>query len=275
MPRNSGIALVGALWALVLLALIAAGATASVGTEARLAARLTAGALAEAAAEGGVSLGLFALATAPGHARWAADGRLHEVTVGAASVRVELNDESGRVDLNYAEAPTLRRLLEAAGVPQGLVNPLVDGIVRAREAAPFAVTRELLRVPGMTPELHRALQPAITVHARQPGVLPEAAGRLALLAAGVERDDVERYLAARARARARGEPPPAPPKGAPGALARNGNATFSVHAQARLPDGATAHAAAVVDVRRPRRRAPFLVLEWSREGPDLFAARSP
>ena len=259
MPNRSqsGIALIGVLWVLALLSIAAAGAAASLRHEMRTAGYLKEAARAYAAAQAGVHLGLLALTGSGAGERWPADGTVHEIPLEGATVRFTISDESGKLDLNHAPA------LALAGV---LGSEAIAAAVAA--ARPFTSVDELMRVPGVAPALHRRVKPALTVHARQPGVLPHAASREVLLAMpGIDAAEVDRYLAAKDRGRAE------PPRADAGAFARNGSATFCVHAQALLPGGATAHAAAVVDVRRPQREAPFLVLDWRRDGPELFPAR--
>jgi general secretion pathway protein K len=269
MRGSRGVALVGVLLMVALLAALTVAAMAQLRADARLVANMLSLASAHHAAEAGVQRGLYELAAPRSDAAWPADGTAQELGFGEATVRVTLSDEASRIDLNLAPEVLLERLVErAAGAAAS--RTLAEQIVARREATPFQSVEELAELPGMRAALYHALRPALTVHSRQPGIIAEAASRQVLLAIpGADEADVERYLALRERQRAAGLPPP-PPPGEREYFARNGNATFDVHAEARLPNGLRSHVAATVDLRRPGWRAPFRVIEWRHEGPELF-----
>lgn len=259
--RPCGIALIGTLWVLVLLVLIATGSATALRNEARLARNLLAAAQARLAAEAGVQLALLNLAAPLAAPRWSADGTVHELRFGEATVRVALEDEAGKIDLNEAPPAVLRNLLGAAAAAQ---------VVERRSRQPFALVEELGGLPGVPPTLYPQVRWALTVHSRQPRIIAEAASRQVLAAIpGVDERELDRYLALRARQRAAGLPPPAPPVD-PRYLTRNGSATIGVRAEARLPGGATGRLAAVVDLRQPGFDRPFRLLDWRRESEALF-----
>jgi general secretion pathway protein K len=269
MRRSRGVALIGVLLMVALLAALTVAAMAQLRADAHLVANMISLATAHHAAEAGVQRGLYELAAPRTDAAWPADGTAQELGFGEATVRVTLSDEASRIDLNLAPEVLLERLVErAAGAAAS--RTLAEQIVARRQAAPFQSVEELAELPGMHAALYRELRPALTVHSRQPGIIAEAASRQVLLAVpGADEADVERYLALRERHRAAGLAPP-PPPGEREYFARNGNATFDVHAEARLPNGLRSHVAATVDLRRPGWRAPFRVIEWRHEGPELF-----
>lgn len=257
----AGIALIGTLWVVVLLVLVAAATARALRDETRLARNLLAAAQARAAAQAGAELALFHLGTPQARLRWAADGTPRELRVGEAAVRVVVEDESGKVDLNQAAPALLEGLLGAEAAAQ---------VVQRRLRAPFVEVAELAALPGVAPALYARVRGALTVHSQQPRVVAEAASREVLLAIpGADARDVERYLELRAAQRAAGLEPPAPP-GDPRYLTRNGSATIGLRVRARLPGGETAQVAAVVDLRRPGFDRPFRLLDWRRESEARF-----
>ena len=121
----------------------------------------------------------------------------------ARNLTISVEDENGKIPLNFVSASELRRLFELGGAdPQqinGLVQALVDlrgdprplgsgptpGIapLDARIAAqrgPLSSVDELELLPGMTPALYARIAPAVTVHAATLAFDPRTASALAL-----------------------------------------------------------------------------------------------
>lgn len=260
--KPAGVALLSVLIVVALLAVLATAAAARVRSETRLAANLLAAAQARSAAEAGIQLALYRLAEGSAETRWQADGAVHELRLGEARVRVALEDEAGKLDLNLAPQRVLENLLSAE---------LAERIVERRKDAPFESVDEVQAIPGMRAERFRQARRALTVHSRQPGVLAEAASRQVLLAIpGTDAREVDGYIEQRARHREAGLEPPPPPASERRYLVRNGSATIGIHAHARLPGGAAAQVTATIDLRRPGGNTPFRILDWRPEGEDLF-----
>lgn len=258
----TGVALISVLAVIALLAVLASATAVRVRSELQLTANLVAAAQARSAAEAGVQLALYRLAEGSGQPRWQADGAVHELRLEEARIRLALEDEAGKVDLNHAPQPVLANLLSAE---------LAERIVERRKEAAFETLDALQQIPGMRPELFRAMRPALTVHSRQPGVLAAAASRQVLLAIpGADVREIDGYIEQRARNRQAGLEPPPPPSTERGYLVRNGNATISIHAHARLPGGIAGQLTAIVDLRRPEIGAPFRILDWRYDGEALF-----
>ena len=293
---NRGIALISVLWVVALLAVVAGGMSAGMQNEARLARNLIASAQARHAAEGGVQLALLALLNGAGRSAWQPDGSAHERVVGDAIVRITMIDEAGKIDLNAAQDGLLDGLLKTAELEDWERHSIVDAILDWRDADSFIRlngaedgdylaadkpygtkdTRfdsvdELQLVLGVAPELYRKIKPALTVYSRQPGVNPAAASRQVLLAIpGMDVETVERYIALREQNRENGLPPPPPRIIDRQYIARRRARTYSIHAQARVQNGVTAHVTATVDLRGRDPTAPFTVLSWRQEGDELF-----
>jgi general secretion pathway protein K len=293
---NRGIALISVLWVVALLAVVAGGMSAAMQDETRLVRNLLASAQARHAAEGGVQLALLALASNTGQPSWQADGAPRELAIGDAAVRVTVIDEAGKIDLNAAQDGLLDGLLKTAELEDWQRRSIVDAILDWRDTdnltrlngaedddylsadkpygtkdTRFDSVDELYLVLGVSPALYRKIKSALTVYSGQPGVNPAAASRQVLLAIpGMDADTVETYMALRQQHREAGLAPPPPPLTNRQYIARGRARTYSIHAQARVHNGVTAHITATVDRRGRDLTAPFTVLSWRQEGDELF-----
>jgi general secretion pathway protein K len=184
-----GIALVAVLWVVAILALVAAVFMREARTEIALTRNLAEEAKAEALAEAGVNRAILVLLGLDETIPWRIDGTAFAFDYGGGTVRVSLQDEGGKIDLNRAGDAVLQGLFTSVGVGQDAAQHLVDAIADFRDAdglrhlngaedaeyakaglpydakdAPFAATEELLQVFGMTPELYARVAPYVTVY---------------------------------------------------------------------------------------------------------------
>jgi general secretion pathway protein K len=263
--RESGVALVLVMWAAVLLAVIAGAFIEERRSEAMVVSNSISMARAAAAADAGVQRALldaFRGDTAPD--AWKRDGQPHDWVFDNIPVRVEMRDESGKIDINTASDPLLRGMLLSVGVPDDEAIRLVDAILDWRDPdtlkrpngaeepeyraagldyrptnAPFEAIEELQLVLGMKPGIYRRLTSMITVYSRQTGVNPTVAARDVLMAIpGVTPELVDDYLRRRADA----------------------SMVTDVRAEARLEDGTYFAREAVALLRSvPRRPVSFMV----------------
>jgi general secretion pathway protein K len=186
--RSGGFALLVVLWTLVLIAFIVAHLTASGRTEMRIAGNLVADAVTEAAADGAIAAAIFnQLDTNPGQ-RWPLNGEPHELVIGNSRVKVQLEDEAGRVNPSAASPALLEALLRATGsdpesarrlaaaiggwVGSELAKPSQHALLAEYRAAgldygppgePLQTIDELGRVLGMTPAVLAAIRPHLTL----------------------------------------------------------------------------------------------------------------
>jgi general secretion pathway protein K len=156
--------------------------------------------------------------------RWRVDGVSQEFTFDGAKVRVAIQDELGRIDLNRADGALLIGLLQSVGIDSLSANRLVDKILDWRDSSglkrlngatsqdyraaglaygprngPFQSVDELKLVMDMTPELFRRVEPALTVYSGRQFIDPQFAPREALLALPtVNADAAASLIAARA-----------------------------------------------------------------------------
>lgn len=200
MPRDRrGAALVLVLWLIVVLSVIAAGVLTSTRTELRLAANLRDRAVARYAAESGQVAAEGPVTAAVALWRQPADrarlldhladtlAALREVTLGQGRFGVTVVDLNTRIDLNWADGPTLTGLFSqftTARRAEALAAAVQDwrdlddepveggaeaadyaraGLSRRPRNAPFRQTSELRLVLGMSDSLYYAVTPFVTV----------------------------------------------------------------------------------------------------------------
>jgi general secretion pathway protein K len=164
--------------------------------------------------------------------RWRVDGVAQEFSFGEAKVRVAIQDELGRIDLNRADGALLTGLFQSVGLDSLSANRLVDKILDWRDSnglkhlngataqdyrdagstyrprnGPFQSVDELKLVMDMTPELFRRVEPALTVYSGRQFIDPQFAPREALLALPTMNADVAASLIATRANQATGSRP--------------------------------------------------------------------
>lgn len=290
--RQRGVALVLVMWVGVILTVVASSFILERRTETMVVMNSVALARAEAAANAGVSRAILeAYRTDNPPERWKRDGTPYEWQYNGVPLRVEMRDESAKIDINTASEALLRGLLLSTGLADEEATRLLDAIIDWRDAdslkrpsgaeesdyraaglayrpgnAPFQATEELQLVLGMRPELFRRLAPSITVYSRQPGVNPQVASREVLLAIpGINTEVVDEYIARREAARAAGEAIPALPQA--GAFAAGISPVMNVRSTAR-PDDGVVFVREAVALLRPVPRRPVTYVSWREVAAD-------
>jgi len=293
--RERGVALVLVMWVAVLLTVIASSFIVERRTEALVVGNSISIARAEAIADAGIARAIFEMyRTDNSPDAWKRDGTVQNWTFDEVPVKVEIRDESAKIDINTAADALLRGLFLSLGMADDEASKIVDAILDWRDPdslrrpngaeepeyraagldykpanAPFQAIEELQLVLGMRPEIYRRIAPSITVFSRQPGVNPQLASRAVLLALpGVTSDMVDEYLVRREAARAAGQPLPLFPQA--GAYSASYTVIASVRAEARLDDGTVFAREAVVLLRpTPRRVATYVAWRESTAAPEL------
>jgi len=260
--RQGGVALVIVLWVSVLLTVIASSFIVERRTEFLIVHNSASLAKAEAAADAAVMAAVIQLyRTDNAKDKWNKDGTVHDWSFEGVPVRVEIRDESAKIDINTAADPLLRGLLVSSGLQEDEATRLLDAILDWRDAdslkrpqgaeeddyraaglsykpanAPFQAIEELQLVLGMRPEIYRRIAPSITVFSRQVGINVHLASRAVLMAIpGATAEGVDDYIAQREAARAAGQP--LPPFPLAGALAAGTSMIATIRAEARTEDG--------------------------------------
>lgn len=290
---DAGIALVTVLWMLTLLTTVAMGLSMHVRSEAKLARNLLSAKQARYAAEGGVQLAIGQLLRP--QREWQGDGAVHELRIGDADIRIAVQDEAGKIDLNLAMPETLGNLFAAIGVESphrdGLVDEILDwrdpdslrrlhgaedneylhaGRKHGAKDGKFDSVDELQMLLSMTPLIFEQIRHSVTVYSRQTGINPGVASAEVLRAvSGLDASAVDEYIEERNVSRQSRTAVPALPTADKRLLTNAQDATFTVTSNARLPDGAMARVTATVAMRQGEQQ-PFTIVDWSIDGKNLF-----
>lgn len=261
--RTRGAALLLVLWLIALLtALVGAFAmTAQVeGLQGRV---LVRGLDASNAARAGIEYALTRIDAQDPRRQWQPDGRVHAWQFHGAEVEVRIVDESGKVDLNHADASLLSALLRALGRGQLEAGRLASAVIDWRDAdlltqpaggaedpdyagagreygakdSEFESIAELQQVLGFTPELFALVEPHVTVHNGRQQPDPAFASAEVLDAMGMDG-------AALVDQRRRTDPVTGQASPAAGFANRSG--TYSIDSRATTPDGRTSGLRTVV-----------------------------
>lgn len=299
---QGGAALLLALWAVMLLAVIAVGAVAAARSQTSVADASARSLQAEALADAGIRYGVYLVTVRPYTYVWTA--RHAHLRLRTGTVEVTARSEHGRIDLNRASAVLLRSLASALGGTDGeaMGKTLVawregrDAPQRPASAAQtnsphvFLSVEELLDLPGMTRDVYRRLAGAVTVFNMRKGVDVLSAPRAVLLSLpGATTAKVDDFLARRVATAHAGV-------GALGKLVRLAHelfpqarpylvtrkpSVFDITAKARLQDGAACARRAVVRVKKTA-VIPYTVLAYgdaripvSVNGSAVSATRRP
>lgn len=280
-----GIALLVVIWVLALLAILIIGFSSDARTELLLARNHYESASARAIADAGVSLAIFGILDPAPEAQWPADGRLREVSYADGTIRIRIQDEGGKIDLNAAPPELLAGLLsttgglspgDAASLAQAIdqyrqalqqadaaVGPrrTLRSMVR-RQANAFRVIEDLRLVPGVTREIYDRIAPFITVYSGVGDVDPLTAPAEVLRSLpGVNAGEVEAFLAARAQ---QGPiPGQLPPLSGPagGSLAHRVLQNATILSEGKTANGTTFSRSAVVSLSADP-TAPYSILSW-------------
>lgn len=286
----AGVALVGVLWLLVLLSLIALNLSAGSRTELQLAGNARLAASARHVAEAGVNWGIWSLLQA-NTSGWLADGSSRSLALDGISVEVALFDEQGKIDLNEADPLLLQGLFESVGLDEKAALAQVDAILDWRDEddllhpdgaeeeqylavgllppanRPFQRLEELRRVLGIDEVLYQSVLPALTLYSNKAEVNPLVAPREVLLALpGISADSIDRFIEDRRRNYESGQRPPLLAGVDPRLLAPNApGVNYSIVTDTALSPGVKVRQQVVVHLRGLGRRQGVEVLHNSIE----------
>ncbi len=288
-PAVRGAALLLVLWITALLAVILGSFAVLARTELLQSRNLFDTIRARLAAEAGLARAVYELNRPDVMTKWLADGRTYEIEFEGSTIEIQVEDESGKVDINAADAGTLQTLFLLGGAEEDRARRLAAAVVDWRDpddlvqpegaedaeykAAdlpygasdyPFRVAQELQQVLGMDYELYRTVAPWITVYggSGRPNA-SFAPAELLPLFAGVTPELAQQIVAQRHAldAAAMQSTPLTLPDGTP-LMAVGGAGTYTVRSRAMLPNGT--EAAIEVTLRMgggPGGRA-YSVLRW-------------
>lgn len=220
---------------------------------------LARGIVAGEAARAGLEYALVRIADPDPARQWRADGRPRDWRFGAAEVTVRIVDETGKVDLNQADAVLLGGLFRIVGAAPDEAAAVAAAIIDWRDGdalsqpqggaedpqyaaaerpygakdAPFDSVAEVEQVLGMTPALYARVAEHLTIHSVQPQPDQVYASAVVLEAMGLDPGPILQR-----REGGGGQPEDA--------FVGAGSGTYSIDSRARLPDGREATLRTVV-----------------------------
>lgn len=282
-----GLALVSVLWALSILSLIAAAMMSSSVLSYRMERNDWQRLQMQTLAEFAINRAILGLDDGRPEKRWRIDGVPQDFVIEGAHVRVAIQDERGKIDLNAAGDDQLRQLFLSAGAAADEAEALTHRIVNWRvqndekdpenaaeaDKAPakpgfrprngqFQSVDELKLVTGMTPALFARVERAITVHSKQALIDQSVAPKEVLLSLpDMDEQKAEAIIATRAN-------PTGPLAGSPSganssiispAIPLNGR-VFTITAQV-VRGKLHAIEEMVVELTGDPKR-PYLILSW-------------
>lgn len=183
--RNErGVVLAIVLWVIAALSLIAIAMLASAMNAQRIGHNAWAQLQVQTAADEGIQRAILSLFDPGRNTRTPLDGAQRQISLDDVAVTIAIQDEAGRIDLNYAGRRLLHDLFVSAGAGtneadtlagrvldwrSGTKSPGVDDDSRGAgsytpRGGPFQSVDELKLVAGMTPELFARVEPALTVY---------------------------------------------------------------------------------------------------------------
>lgn len=214
-----GIALVAVLWILVLLTTLVLGFVAEARTGLHIIRNDSQAAHARAIADAGITLAILGAVDPAPRSPWRGDGRVHTLAYGGGTIRVRIEDEDGKLDINNTPIPRLRALFATLGAsdPDLIANSIERqrrSVIKAAQrsgklgaVAPpaFFAMDELRDVPGMTAALYDRLGRFVTLYSGNPTVDSRTAPAEVLKSMpGAQATLIDETIAMRERATAAG-----------------------------------------------------------------------
>jgi general secretion pathway protein K len=291
MRRQKGIALILVLWVSVLIAVLLASFSLSARVEALQGRNLLDSTRARYAAEAGMHRAAYELRGSNPDTRWIADGRVYPLEFEGFEVEVEIFDETGKVDINVADALLLAAMFQFGGLDEVEADALAAAVMDWRDPdnlisvngaeedaykaadrsytprnAPFETVSEIQQVLGMSFELYRELEPLMTIYSGRAQPNPAFASPEVLqLMPGMNPDLVTMFVQQRQQPAGIPGQPPLPlalPDGTP-VVAQGGGLTYTIRSRATLPGGASASLEATVRLGASMvARRPFRIVRW-------------
>lgn len=269
-----GVALLLVVWLIALLTALIGAFAISARVESLQGRVLAQGSVVQQIARAGLEYALQRVADPDPGSRWTPDGRPYAWQYAGSQVQVQLVDESGKVDLNQADAQILSSLLRAVGVEaaqaQQLAGAAVDwrdsdalsqvaggaedpdyaaaGLPYGAKDGPYESVAEVEQVLGWTPQLYARVRAYLTIYAGRGRPDPRYAQAPVLTALGLDPG-----LVLAQRQGSIGQP----------ALVGQGTGTYSIQSRARTPDGRQAVLRAVVRAGGgPTPGSMYTTLRW-------------
>ena len=186
--RERGVAFVLVMWVIAMLSVLLGSFALVARTEGLQSRHLFDTTTARYAAEAGLNIAVYGLSKSNPEQKWMADGRPYTFEFDGVEVEISITDDSGKIDINAADAFSLKNLFVGAGVEEDRAEELADAIQDWRDPddlslphgaerddyravdlpysprnAPFETMSEIQQVFGMSYDLYAKIEPAITM----------------------------------------------------------------------------------------------------------------
>jgi general secretion pathway protein K len=287
LKKQAGVALILVLWVTVLLTVIAASFALSARTEGVQAKIVFDTTKARYLAEAGLHRAVYELRNPDQETRWKADGRTYKIDFAESEIEISITDETGKIDINLANDELLVGMFASLGMSDDDAMMLAERVIDWRDNdeikgfngaedddyesegfkygakdALFDTVPELQQVMGVTYEMYRKLEPAITVYSGSGNINIAYAPLQALIALDdVEREDALQYI--EDRELVEGLDGEAPILGSGQASpSRGGGVAFSIKAKATLSNGHWAELDATIRLGGTVNGRPFRIVRW-------------
>ncbi|NOQ64655.1 MAG: general secretion pathway protein GspK [Methyloprofundus sp.] len=296
MKTDKGLALIVVLWVITLLTIMASSFSLTIQRESAITSGLKERAEAEALAEAGIHYAALMLFSSDEELRWKAFGSLYEIEFAGKKIRVQIADESGKLNINLATKDQLQQLISSVILDEALTDNLSDAIMDWRDAnelrllngaeqqqyqdegldyeprnAEFQSIEELQMVLGMTTQIYQKLEGMLSVYTNTKEINPSTATRDVLLTLPDASEElVDDYLQQRVENERNGEPIVNPVwfKGS----SKNSN-VYMIISEAKIDKNITKKLMVVIKKSNDKSEA-FSLLKWSAnyQGSSLFLA---
>ena len=289
------------LWVLSLLIIMAGSFALSMRRESALISVLKNNAHAKAIAESGISLAEMMLLSPDPSKVWRADGSIYEIRASDAIIRIRLQSEAGKIDINKADQAVLQSLMAFAPVDSEQQGKLVDAILDWRDAdnlvridgaekeeyqeaglnyeprnKPFESTEELQLVLGMNKKVLAWLDPLVTIYSNQPRINYQVASKEVLQAMpGLDAGIIDSFVIMRMESAKNNLPAPAFPLNTGSSNTAGQNDILTLISEAIVDDESRAMLSVVITKSNSNENMPFQILKWqpvTRNNASLFTA---
>lgn len=289
MRSTRGVAFVLVLWVIALMSILLGAFAVIARTENLQARHLFDSTAARYAAEGGLARAIYELRNPDVASRWVADGRPYVFEFEGNKVEVKMTDDSGKIDINVADAVMLKALFVSSGVDEARAEELADAIVDWRDPdddssphgaeasdykhaglkyeprnAPFETVSEVQQVLGMDYDVYHKIEKAITLYSGRAQPSAGYAPLEVLRAMPGMTEELAQMIIQQRQAIPPGSPPSGlvMPDGTP-VMAEGGGLTYSIESRATLPNGASTRLEATIRLGGTGVGGkPYAVLRW-------------
>jgi general secretion pathway protein K len=301
--REKGLALVLVLWVLSLMTIMAGSFALSMRRETAIVAGIRDSAQALAVAESAIAMAQMMLLNPEQSQRWRTDGSIYQIDYtsprqSVASVRIQMQSETGKIDLNRADQILLQTLMSHAPVAAEQQTKIVNAILDWRDPddlvhidgaekkeyqdaglsyqprnQAFQSIEELQLVLGVDEQVFKWIEPLITIYSGQAQVnLQLAAKEVLQVMPGLDAALVDEFIAKRLESVKNGLPAPVFPLSAGQNPTGGQTDTLAIVSEALMTDGTSARISALIKPSNDE-RSPFQVLKWqvnAASGSSLF-----